>query len=157
ISRRFRRRSDGWESRMSRAGKVFKSRGLAIVALVATLLWSPTLSWAQVMPETKQPPNDPSGGMPTLNADGAPSGLTAVTTADDGGGNKKIQPEVDAAPDEIPTGGSRETLTFTIRNLNSNYSGGSRYKLQVGDKFRINLANCAASISFVYPVDQNVG
>src|SRR6185503_17402642 len=32
-----------------------------------------------------------------------------------------------------------------------------RTKIQVGDKFRINLGLCAASMSFVYAVDQNVG
>jgi hypothetical protein len=72
----------------------------------------------------------------------------------------RIQPAVEAAPDELPAGGVRTTVVFTIRNINESYGGDNRpssVKLVPGDKIRIHLGSCSSSISFVYPVETNVG
>src|SRR5262245_5421038 len=135
----------GWESLMLRARETFMSRAVVATAIVATLFWSlPTASWAQVVDPRPDP--EPTGDATGFKvADGPGPDLSTVTPAADPAQDKSIQPQYEPAPDSIPAGGSRATVTFTIRNLNSNYFGGGRTKLNVGDKVRINHQDCAAS------------
>ena len=72
----------------------------------------------------------------------------------------RVQLAVEASPNELPAGGTRQTIVFTIRNISDDYFGpnsGKALKLQRGDAIRIALGSCAGAINYVYPVDTNSG
>ena len=120
------------------------------LSLLGTLLWRvPQLQAAELGPTSvvKDPYEDPD----VLQLE-----YPSLSPAN----RLRIQPLVEPAPDEIPAGGLRTTVVFTIRNIDESYGGSGRpasVKLVPGDKFRINLANCSNTISHVYPVDTNLG
>ena len=71
----------------------------------------------------------------------------------------RVQLGVEASPNELPAGGTRQTIVFTIRNISDDYFGPNSDKalsLKRGDAFRIALSSCAATINYVYPVETNI-
>jgi hypothetical protein len=71
----------------------------------------------------------------------------------------RVQLGVEASPNELPAGGTRQTVVFTIRNVSDDYFGENAdkaLKLRRGDAIRIGLSSCAATINYVYPVETNI-
>jgi hypothetical protein len=71
----------------------------------------------------------------------------------------RVQLGVEASPNELPAGGTRQTMVFTIRNISDDYFGPNSDRalnLRRGDAIRIALSNCAATINYIYPVETNI-
>src|SRR5262249_41529913 len=125
-------------------------RASVVPSVLMTLVWGITPFQAQTTTKPTTVYEDPS-------ADTAQMEYPTILQPSN---QLRIQSAVDAAPDELPAGGVRSTVVFTIRNANQSYGGDNRpssVKLIPGDKLRINLGSCSSSISFVYPVDSNLG
>ena len=104
----------------------------------------------------------PSIGFAGSGPTDALTGLPAdppISTLSAARGSWRIKPSFDVAPDVLLAEQQRQTLVFTIRNVSETYSGSDTdsFKIQIGDRFRINLGDCASTIVQASAVATNIG